>query len=301
MRGFADLCRRLSIPCELSKPLARHTSLGIGGPSPVHTFPDRAESVMELISWMAGHGLGWKLLGAGSNVLIPDRGVDHAVLNLSGLTEGVCFAPDFATFPAGTPTAQAMRLCAERGLGGLSWAAGLPGTLGGAAAGNAGCWGGEMSQAVHSLDVVTADSRLLHLSAAGLSWEYRTLDLALLAGEGATIVSVVVKVRAANSRRLQQEYERLQALKRQRQPIGSRNAGCIFRNPASGPTAGQLADLAGCKGLRVGNAQVSELHGNFILNLGTATGEDVEALIALVRERVERHGQQHLETEIRRW
>ena len=283
------------------EPLARHTSMRVGGPAPLMLWPPHPEAVAATISWLAAHGLAWRVLGGGTNVLASEAGIAEAAINLTRLTQGTSIEAPTITFPAGMTTSQAMRIAARQGLAGLDWSTGLPGTIGGAAAGNAGCWGGEISDVVQRLDLVGPDGAWQALPANQLNWSYRHVDLEAKDGAGAVIVRVTVDLKPGDRRALEARSQELQELKRQCQPVGARNAGCIFKNPDRDRSAGQLVDEAGCKGLRVGGAEVSTLHGNFIINDGCASADDVDELIGLVRESVRQHHGVSLEEEIRRW
>lgn len=299
--GALELCDAFRCRALADEPLARHVSMGVGGATPLMAWPRTPAQVAELLGWMQRRDLPWKPLGGGTNVLVGDDGVEHAVVALGELTEGTDWDLPLASFPAGVPTARALRATARRGLAGLEWAAGLPGTLGGAAAGNAGCWGGETADVVQALDVVTPAGETRRLERDALSWSYRSVDLERVAGEGAVIVAVTVELRDGDADELEARYRELQDLKRRRQPVGARNSGCIFRNPDPDNPAGRLIEMAGCKGLRIGDAEVSTVHGNFFVNHGGATADDVDRLVERVRTAVEREFGVDLEEEIRRW
>lgn len=295
---------RLALDCgcetRRDEPLARHTSMGVGGPTPLLVWPRHAEQLERLTRWMSGRDLPWRVLGGGTNLLVGEAGVDEPVIGCTQLTAGADVTEEGGHFPAGLPTARALRMTLETGRDGLVWAAGLPGTIGGAAAGNAGCWGGEMGNAVTYLDVVDAAGELLRLPAAELRWEYRTLGLPH-GLESAVIAAVGIGLQPAEAGELQERYEGWQELKRQRQPVGARNAGCIFRNPEPGRGAGALLDSAGCKGMRCGDAEISTVHANFIINRGEATADDILRLLQRARERVHERFGLWLQPEIRRW
>ena len=296
-----QLCRAEG--CELStdEPLARHTSMGVGGPTPLMIWPMRPEAIAPVLQWCAARDLGWRVLGGGTNVLVGDVGVPEPVINLTRMTEGARIDPPGAVLPAGLPTAQALRIAIREGLAGLVWSTGLPGTVGGAVAGNAGCWGGEMANVVARLDVVDAEGEWRSIDATELSWAYRSVDLERATGEGAIIVAVAMALGEDDPASLQERSDELQQIKRERQPVGARNAGCIFKNPAPDITAGQLIDEAGCKGMRVGNAEISPLHGNFLINRGSATAADIDSLIEEVKAAVRERRGTSLVEEIRRW
>jgi UDP-N-acetylmuramate dehydrogenase len=301
LRDLVSFCKKEGCACSVDEPLARHTSMGVGGPAAAMVWPPHPDAVAAVVSWISTHGLSWRVLGGGTNVLVGDRGVDDAVINLTRLTEGAHVEDHLATFPAGVPTAQAMSATLRDGLDGLVWATGLPGTLGGAVAGNAGCWGGEMATTVDGLKVVTSAGRWLEIAADELSWSYRRLDLTEAAGTGAVIVAATMALAPADPAALAARSEELQARKRLSQPVGARNSGCVFRNPDADTSAGWLIDQAGCKGERVGAAEISTVHANFLINRGGATSADIEELIEHVKEEVRSRFGILLEEEIRRW
>ena len=308
-RGWTDtawdelvaVCAAESTEVARDEPLARHTTMGVGGLTPLMLWPQHPEAVATILEWCAARGLGWRVLGGGTNVLVADAGVDKPVLNITRLRDGVRFDGTGATFPAGLPTAQALGAAVTEGLDGLVWTTGLPGTLGGAAAGNAGCWGGQMADVTTRLDVIDRNGVWQSIAAQRLSWSYRQLDLASEVGPGAVIVAVTVRLEPADPGSLARRSDDLQSRKRKSQPVGARNAGCIFKNPDPDTPAGMLIDKAGCKGRRVGDAQISELHGNFLLNHGNATAADVDSLISQVTRTVHETLGVELEEEIRRW
>lgn len=301
LRDLTSFCSNEGVACALDEPLSKHISMGIGGPAAAMIWPPHPEAVATVVAWISDRGLDWRVLGGGTNVMAGDQGVENAVINLTRLIEGTHISETLASFPAGLPTAQALNMTVRDGLDGLVWATGLPGTVGGAVAGNAGCWGGEMATTVETLDVVTAQGRCLRLAAADLDWSYRRLDLEQKAGAGSIVVSANMTLEPADPKALAKRSEELQARKRSSQPVGARNAGCVFRNPEGDKSAGLLIDQAGCKGMRVGNAEISSVHANFIINRGNASGADIEDLIERVKGEVEARFGVLLEEEIRRW
>lgn len=300
VRELRARAERASLRVAVDEPLARHTSMGVGGPTPLMVWPRTGDDVIDLCAWMGRRGLRWRHLGGGTNLLVSDAGVTEPVLSFTALNAGIEIGEASAHLPAGTVTAQALRRTAEAGRDGLVWAAGLPGTIGGAAAGNAGCWGGEMADVVEYLDVVDMQGGAQRVEAANLSWAYRSLSLPVPPGAGAAIVAVGLRLSPADPVALRARYEELQRLKRDRQPVGARNSGCIFRNP-EGTSAGQLLDRAGCKGMRVGDAEISGVHANFVVNRGGATCAQVLELVERVTTRVRERFDVELQPEICRW
>jgi len=222
---FDRVCAAAGCATARDEGLGRHTSMGVGGPTPVMVWPRHPDAIALALEWCAARGLGWRILGGGSNVLVADAGVSEPVLNLTELTEGTRIEAPTTILAAGTPTAQALKATMSRGLRGLLWATGLPGTIGGAAAGNAGCWGGQMADIVTRLDVVDASGAWTTLGATELSWGYRSTPLPESMHNGAVIVAVTINTRPQDPEKLRQRFDELHAAKRERQPIGARNAG----------------------------------------------------------------------------
>jgi UDP-N-acetylmuramate dehydrogenase len=264
-------------------------------------WPRHPQAVGVVLEWCAARGLAWRVLGGGTNVLVSDRGVPEPVLNITALTDGTRIDDTRVLFPAGVTMAEALKNAARNGLAGLVWATGLPGTVGGAAAGNAGCWGGQMADVVARLDVIDSSGTWREMASAELTWAYRTSPLPAAMHDGAVIVAASLELQLGDVEELRRRSEELHAAKRAQQPIGARNAGCIFKNPDPEHPAGRLIDEAGCKGLRVGGAQISDLHGNFLINHGDATGADVDELITSVAKAVRERSGLTLQEEIHRW
>jgi UDP-N-acetylmuramate dehydrogenase len=300
IRTVEDAARAGGWRCVRDEPLARHTSMGVGGPCPIMLWPHHHDELRSIVEWMGARHFHWHVLGGGSNLLVAEQGVTAPVINMTNAAHRLRLDGNILRVPASLPTARALRYTVARGLSGLAWSTGLPGTIGGAAAGNAGCWGGDMHGCTADIDVVDAAGRTHRIEAADLLWTYRNLALAGLPAPW-TIISVGVRVEQGDASQLRAHYEELQQRKREQQPVGARNSGCIFRNPPDGGSAGKLIDAAGCKGLRVGGAVVSDRHANFIVNRGDASAGDIEELIDCLVSTVHEHSGVLLEPEIRRW
>ena len=295
------ICATESCETVRDEVLGRYTSMGVGGSTPLMVWPNHPEAVAKVLEWCADRGLEWRILGGGSNVLVSDAGVIEPVVNLTRLINGANIQATTAKLPAGMPTAQALRTTLRSGLAGLVWSTGLPGTIGGAVAGNAGCWNGQMADVVARIDLIDTAGKWQTLDNNELTWSYRRLELPETVGPSAVIVSATVNVRSEDPSKLTSRSYKLQQLKRENQPVGVRNTGCIFKNPDPNHPAGRLIEQAACKGIRVGNAQVSTLHGNFLINRGGATSTDIETLIAQVQTAVKEQSGILLEEEICRW
>ncbi|NKB90275.1 MAG: UDP-N-acetylmuramate dehydrogenase [Acidobacteria bacterium] len=279
--------------------LKRHTSFGVGGPCPLMLFPEHHQRVVEIVRWSAQRQLPLRILGGGTNLLVRDEGIREVVVNTTRLLSGIDESVGRIRFPAGTATARALHHTVESGRDGLVWASGLPGTLGGAAAGNAGCWGGDMASCTESMIVIDANGGVHDLGKSDLDWTYRNLNVRGVVSPW-IIVAVSISTTDSDPGALRARYEDLQEQKRDRQPVGARNSGCIFRNPP-GQAAGAILDAAGCKGLRVGGAVVSDRHANFVINDGSATAADISALIEALIIRAREAVDVELLAEVQRW
>jgi UDP-N-acetylmuramate dehydrogenase len=228
------------------------------------------------------------ILGAGSNLLVRDGGVRGVMLRLADDFEAIHFVPQANGSGAVVKTGAAVlvRLLAkyalDQGLAGLNFALGIPGTVGGALRTNAGAWGGCMADSTRSIRVLNQRGDITSLSREELRFSYRKLELE----EGAIILGCQLKLKHAQREVLQAEAIRMQKQRRLTQPLSLPSAGSVFRNPAGGKTAGELIDRAGLKGLRVGEAEVSTKHANFIVNKGRAKASDVLDLIRRIQEAV---------------
>lgn len=227
-------------------------------------------------------GLPLAVLGRGSNVLVPDEGVRGIVLCPIAATTWVRFSGCRVEVGAGYPLPGLVRGTVERGLGGLEDLGGIPGSVGGAICMNAGAGGQAIGDVTVWVDVVGPDGEWRRLFRDSLGFAYRSSSLQ--DGEG-VVLSAVLELRPARREELRARLQAGEERRRRTQPLRWPNAGSIFKNPP-GEHAGRLLDAAGCKGLRVGRAQISPRHANFIVNLGGARAADVLALMAEAYRRV---------------
>jgi UDP-N-acetylmuramate dehydrogenase len=292
----AELRELLGERVRFDAPLARHTSLRVGGPADALAAPaDRAE-LARLLALCARQRLAHLVLGHGFNTLVLDGGVDGVVIQLARFRriearpEGLLFAE------AGVSHRQLVNLCAERGLAGLEFGAGIPGTLGGWLAMNAGIPEREIGDAVRELEVMSpTGTSTRRLPRAELEFRYRAL---VGLAPGSLILAALLEVTAADPRVVRTEVARLLAKRAASQPLDVPSCGSVFKNPP-GDYAGRLIEAAGLKGLRVGDAEISPVHANFIANRGRARAADVLALVEQARERVAREFGIELEPEVR--
>jgi len=263
-------------------PLARHTYMRIGGPARYYAVPANLAQLEGLLLWAARHHLPLRILGGGSNVLVSDAGVNAVVVSLRSACGGVTFEGNTVTAGAAVMLPALARAAAERGLSGLEFAVGIPGSVGGALQSNAGIGDGRcIGNLVESVEVFGGRG-FMTLPRAELRFDYRRSSLR---GAGVMVVGATLNLAPRPAGDIEAEMRRLLEARAKSQPTAQPNAGSIFRNPP-GDFAGRLIEAAGCKGLTIGGAQVSELHANFIVHDGTGTARDVAALMAEVQRRV---------------
>ncbi len=273
--------------------LARFTAARLGGPAeallPVHSADELAQAVR--ILWE--QDLPFHILGGGSNVLVSDAGVRAVVL--LNRARAARFSPQGLWAESGANLGSLARQAARKGLGGLEWAAGIPGTLGGAVFGNAGAHGGDIAGCLLLAEILHPARGRLTLEAADLRYGYRTS--ALKRGELPGIVlNAGLRLRPAPPEDIRARMEAGLEHRRRTQPPGA-SLGSIFKNPP-GDHAGRLIEAAGLKGTRIGGAEISPVHANFFINRGGATAGDLYQLIQLARESVQRKFGITLELEI---
>ncbi|MCP4994711.1 MAG: UDP-N-acetylmuramate dehydrogenase [Gammaproteobacteria bacterium] len=277
----AEQTERLRGELRLNEPLANHTTWRVGGPA---TRFYRPADSSDLVQFLAGldseEPLLW--LGLGSNLLVRDGGFSGTVIATQGRLEEVTLeAGSRLRVEAGVSCARVARFAARSGLVGAEFLAGIPGTMGGALAMNAGAFGGETWQRVIEVETVDHQGRLHHRDPAMYTVGYRQVD----GPKGEWFLSVLLQLEAGDVAAGQQSIRELLDRRNASQPIGQPSCGSVFRNP-EGDYAARLIESAGLKSYQIGGAGVSEKHANFIINLGGALASDIEALIDHVQAEV---------------
>jgi UDP-N-acetylmuramate dehydrogenase len=281
---------------EFDVPMARHTSLGVGGPADALAQPASRDELERLLSACANHALPHFVIGAGFNVLVRDAGIDGVVIRLKKLRNVELRGERHVYAEAGASHASVTRFCIEHGLAGLEFAAGIPGSVGGWISMNAGIGVRELKDVVHEIEIFDAEGKgPRRLARAELDFHYR--DLVGLP-EGAVLLSALLHVTPSAREAVQREVDRLLAQRSDTQPLNVPSCGSVFRNPDGG-FAGQLVEQAGLKGERIGGAEISRVHANFIANTGGASAADVLRLIERARDRVLKSSGIELAIEVR--
>lgn len=268
------------------QPLARHTSLRIGGPAELLVSVESADSLRLAAELSWAHGVACWVLGSGTNVLVSDAGVGG--LTILNRARDVVFSSDGVRAESGASFSTIARQSIVRGLAGLEWATGIPGTVGGAVVGNAGAWGGDVASTLRHATVLEQPGLTQEWPVARFRYGYRNSMLKYSAqpgGHSRVILEVEFALQPADRRALEARVAEITSQRKASQPPGA-TCGSVFKNPP-GDHAGRLIEAAGLKGLRQGQAEISPVHANFVINLGGATAADVRVLIDRAREEVQ--------------
>jgi len=290
-----ELAQALGKQVRFDVPMSRHTSLRVGGPADALAVPNGRAELARLLEICARHELAHLVLGNGFNTLVRDGGIDGVVIQLSRFRSLEERPGGRIRVEAGVSHSQLTRFCIERGLSGLEFGCGIPGTVGGWLAMNAGIAEREIGDATLEIEVMSpTGSTTTRLARERLEFRYRGLrGLA----PGSVILLGLLEVVPTQPPVVKKEVDRLLARRGASQPLNVPSCGSVFKNPR-GDYAGRLIEAAGLKGARVGDAEISELHANFIANRGRASAADVLQLIERARERVLSELGIELETEV---
>lgn len=276
--------------------LAPHTWLNMGGPAKYFIEPTTVEELGEVVLRCRENEIPMYVMGSGANLLIDDAGVQGAVIHLSGdYFKKVSYDKGLLSANAGADMGKLVLQCVREGWAGLEGLTGIPGTIGGCVNMNAGGAFGDIGSAVETVDVMTESGEMFTRHRADLAFGYRSTNI-----KAKFILGATFRMNEDDPQRILRQVKQIWIYKKNTQPLGYRNAGCVFKNPR-GLSAGALIDKAGLKGKRVGGAFVSEKHANFILADQGAKASDVLKLINIVREEVYKKSQVYLELEIEVW
>jgi UDP-N-acetylmuramate dehydrogenase len=294
----ADLKLIAGIKLKLAEPLARYTSMKIGGPADYFIEVENEPALAELLRLLNRHGTPICLLGNGSNVLISDRGVRGAVIHLAGDFKSIRWQEDDESVQidvgAAYAVTQLVREAARKGFAGLEFAEGIPGSVGGALFMNAGAYGSEFEKVIDRVEGLTPDGQTILFARAEMKFSYRDSHLP----EGMVVTSARLRLHKGNALQVSAKLRELVGKRKSSQPTGFPNSGSMFRNPP-GDYAGRLIEAAGLKGQRIGQSQISERHANFIVNLGGAKAEQVRQLMELAKSEVRKQFGIELAAEIK--
>ncbi|MFO7665413.1 MAG: UDP-N-acetylmuramate dehydrogenase [Desulfobacterales bacterium] len=293
---------------KFSEPMSRHTYLRVGGPADAFICPDNIEKLKELLLWAKDKRIPYTVIGDGSNLVVRDKGIPGIVIVLTRCLNGISRSGGngesvLIEAMAGVRTQTLCRYAIEEGLSGINFALGIPGTVGGAIMMNAGTSSGSISDVLDSADALLSSGTILKIKREDINFSYRkfswNINFTESQQEEPVIIDGCFRLFQSDPVKLKKEARVILKKRRDNQPTGMASAGCFFKNPLSGKTAGQLIDMAGLKGTRIGGAEVSSRHANFIVNTGAASASDILGLMELVQETVFKKFNVRLEPEVK--
>lgn len=282
-----------------NEPLAAHTTFRIGGPADFLIIPKKAEEIGQILSLCVKEDIPYYVLGNGSNVLVADEGYRGVVLCIGSGMADCKFVEEadkvHVTAGAGIMLSKLANEVANQGLTGFEFAAGIPGTLGGAVMMNAGAYGGEMKDIITAVQLMDADGNLLEKTCEEMDFSYRH---SIVEEQKLLVLGATLTLEKGEKEVIEEKMKELAVARKTKQPLEFPSAGSTFKRP-EGYFAGKLIMDAGLRGYQVGGAQVSEKHCGFVINKGNATAKDVLQLVSDVKEKVYDAFQVELEPEVR--
>ena len=293
--ALPDIVTQPSSRLRFEEPLARHTYFGIGGETTAYIEISTISELAALARFHKQWNIPIAVIGRGSNLLVSDIGFKGIGVRLVGELAKLEVEGNVVSVGAGLSLPRLSKAMSRRGLSGVEFALGIPGSVGGALIMNAGAWGSSFGDVVTNVTVMNDAGDLVELTHAEANFEYRHSGLdAYFCVTGATL-----KLEPGDVDTITERMQTFYKQKVETQPFAEENAGCMFKNPP-GDSAGRLIDISGLKGYRIGGAEVSTVHGNFILNIDNATATDVLNLVAYIQQQVREKTGISLQTEVKR-
>lgn len=274
--------------------LSKHTSWKIGGPVDAFIQPVNKEELIKLLKILKENDVKWKIIGNGSNILVTDKGYRGAIISLKSGFREVVIKNNLIYADAGISLVQLANLAARNKLTGLEFATGIPGTIGGAITMNAGAHGSDISKILQEAEVLLENGEIIVWEKEDFKFEYRS---SILHRKDAIVLSSTFNLENGVYKRIISDMEQYKERRKKTQPYNYPCSGSIFRNP-SNDYAGRLIEELGLKGYKIGGAQVSTLHSNFIVNIGNAKSSDVLLLINYIKDKVYKKYNIELNTEV---
>lgn len=276
--------------------MSGHTTFRIGGPADYFVKPSSAGEIKRIIALCLEQDVPYYIIGNGSNLLVADKGYRGVIIQIFKNMKDIQVEGENIRAQAGALLSKVAAAAYEAGLEGFEFASGIPGTLGGAVRMNAGAYGGEMKQVLKSAEVLTPEGEVLTLPVEEMKMGYRT---SIVSRMDYVVLGAEIALREGNKEEIRAKMDELKEKRVSKQPLEFGSAGSTFKRP-EGYFAGKLIEDAGLRGFRVGNAQVSEKHCGFVINLGGATAREVAELMETVARRVEENSGVRLEPEVKK-
>ena len=283
---------------KFMEPMSNHTSLKIGGPADIYAAPQDILSLSSMHMHLERKHVPFFPLGGGTNILVRDGGIEGTVISLRSLKKIEPVKEDeeslYLFVEAGALLQKLVSFSRENGYSGIEGLAGIPGTVGGAICGNSGAFGYEMKDVLVSVEIMDTEGKVMVVKAEEIEFGYRSSGIP----HNELLLSAEIKLGKDKKEAVSARIENFLKIKREKQPVWEHSAGCVFKNPP-GLSAGKLIDGAGCKGMRIGDAEVSTIHANFFINKGKASASDFIMLMKEVAGRIKERFDVVLEPEIK--
>lgn len=298
-----DLARFWKGKILWDSPMSKFSSLKVGGPAEAIVAPANTGELQRLIRWLGENGITWRVVGKGSNILVPDSGLAGVTIVLGGEFTDVAKKSSTAAVPeaeivlvrvgSACLLSRLVNYCTAEGLTGLEFTIGIPGSVGGAIVMNAGAWGNEIGSHVEAVSLMDSTGKIFSAQATNLGFLYREWSMP----KNTILLTATFRLKPGSKEEIKAACRKYVELRRTNQPIADPSVGSFFKNPPM-DYAGRLIDEAGLKGFSIGGAKVSEKHANFIVNTGTASATDILKLMAAVQQEVYRRFGVKLEPEV---
>lgn len=296
MESLKDELMKLNIGLvKENEPLSNHTTIKIGGPAQLFIEPSSTENLEKLMTVISNYQIPWRAIGRGSNLLVSDNGIEGVVIKLNKGIDQLTVNDEVISVGGGHSLVSLSTMVSKKGLSGLEFASGIPGSVGGAVYMNAGAHGSDMSKILIKAKVLFEDGTIGWLSNHEMEFSYRTS--VLQKKRPGIVIEAVLQLKAGEKNKIVAEMQKNKDYRKDTQPYNFPCAGSIFRNPLPN-YAGKLIEDAGLKGFSIGGAKISEMHGNFIVNAGNATAKDVLDLIQHVKTTIFNLYKIEMETEV---
>ncbi len=298
MAGKFNYCEYIDLDIDSVRydvPMKEHTSFKLGGTADIFCEPRNVEEIIATLKCLREHNIPYYLIGNGSNLLVSDKGIRGAVVKIADNFTKVQLEGELLIAECGILLSTISKLAAKNTLTGLEFASGIPGTLGGGIAMNAGAYGGEMKDIIEWVEVLDEELRPIRLSNAEMNFSYRH---SIVQDKGYIVTKCAMKLQYGEQDKINEQMSDLTQKRKTKQPLHLPSAGSTFKRP-EGYFAGKLIEDSELRGCKLGGAQVSDLHCGFVVNNGDATAEDVYNLIRHVQNTVYEKFNVRLETEVK--
>jgi UDP-N-acetylmuramate dehydrogenase len=296
MNSLVNKIKQLNLgKVKVNEPLANHTTIKIGGPADLFVEPSSIDNLEKVMDLVIEEQIPWRAIGRGSNLLVSDQGIEGVVIKLGAGIDHLEIKDQEITVGGGHSIVSLSTIMSKKGFSGLEFASGIPGSVGGAVYMNAGAHGSDISKILKKARILFEDGTISWLNNEEMEFSYRTS--VLQKKKPGIVLEAVLILKEGEKGKIVAEMQKNKDYRKETQPYNFPCAGSIFRNPLPN-YAGKLIEVAGLKGYSMGGAKISEMHGNFIVNAGNATAQDVLNLIQHVKNTILELYEIHMETEV---